>query len=327
MECMVERKPMNLMQLTPTMEELEKKPMNILQYMLTPFGLSLRHKSIDYYFTGIVVSVFGLFFITIFLSLFTSFTSFFVLSFKICMLLVIITTIWSYLHLKTTFWKFIAMYDEISHFEHKNYKRSPFTLPLTTFIVISVSMVVITEIDVTLNDIYQDIFGPYLSYIFYKQMPISSLWFTFYTFVVQYLNLELCHKYNKLILFYLRKVKRNMHIRPNVVIKYEINKIIEKFTVNDSQFQYTVYRLNYLLIVQNTSFLLFQILLIILNNEFNENTIFYYYPHSMIALYITYMTICQAYILLKKHNQANLIKSLVKWRDFHPFRSVTVHKI
>ena len=163
------------------MVEVERKPMNLIQYMLTPFGLSLRHKSIDYYFTGIVVSVFGLFLLTLVLS-FISLTPITGLILRIIVFFYVITSIMAYIHLKSTFWKFIAMYDEISHFEHKYSMSTSFTIPLITFIIWFISSYIACVLNFTLNNVYEELFGPLLSSLFYKQVPITSLWFVYWVF-------------------------------------------------------------------------------------------------------------------------------------------------
>ena len=114
------------------------RPMSLWQYMLMPFGLSLKQKSIDYYFTGIFISIISVLLLTRAASLFVSNESWNVFFFKVLSFVQSCLFLVAYCHLKRTFKKLNAMYDEIQHFITK-YRRygHPLTTPLVLFILYS----------------------------------------------------------------------------------------------------------------------------------------------------------------------------------------------
>ena len=221
-----------------------------------------------------------------------------------------------YIHLKTTFRAFIAMYDEISHFEDMYHKKTSFTLPLILFIICFTLTYLSCVYNFCFNIIYQDLFGEYLFNLFKKQIPLSIFHSALFLFSILFINFEICYKYNKMISFYYNRVKRSIYVKRecdlNSFIRHEITKILEKFIINDNEFSYTVKTLNTLTIV----LMLFINLSFISISSLNLNMDFEFYICLYIMSFMSnlYLILTQIYIYIRKYNQDKLIKLLKYWR-------------
>ena len=210
------------------------RPMSLWQYMLMPFGLSLKHKSIDYFFTGIVISIFSLLLLTMVSSLFMLNQSWNFLLFKVLTVAQNSLFLIAYTHLKRTFEKLNFMYDEIQHFLTK-YRRfgHPFTTPLILFVVFSCLFYTCTVHNLLQNDIFEKAMHPILSKLYYTQMPVSALFMTYWVFIINYLIFEFNYQYKKLLSFHNNIVKRNMDKIPIPVTGYFIDDSLRNFKIND----------------------------------------------------------------------------------------------
>ena len=296
--------------------KFDMRPMSLWQYMLMPFGLSLKHKSIDYYFTGIVISIFSLLLITMVSSLFMLNPSWNFLLFKVLTVAQNSLFLIAYTHLKRTFEKLNFMYDEIQHFLTKYHRFGhPFTTPLILFVVFSCLFYTCTVHNLLQNDIFEKAMHPILSKLYYTQMPVSALFMTYWVFIINYLIFEFNYQYKKLLSFHNNIVKRNMDKIPIPMTRYFIEDSLKNFKINDNDMRITISMFNKINIILNV-ILLFNFLIIInLNNSYQIDTHFTNELWILVLLLELYFSITQYYIILQIKTQKSIIKNLLKWRE------------
>ena len=150
--------------------------MRLFQYMLVPFGLSFRFNSLDYYFTGITISIFGLFFVTTVLS-FGAFNDTKMILLKANFLVTVSSMLWSFKLIKQKLEKFYGMYDEILAFDEMYIQsRNTFGFSLIIFLL-SFTFTYITGIYVVLtNTFINEIFAlAHLKIYLYHHFALTSL--------------------------------------------------------------------------------------------------------------------------------------------------------
>lgn len=118
-----------------------------------------------------------------------------------------------------------------------------------------------------------------------------------------------------MIYFDNRLVKRTMISQSSgSQLKHQINLILEKFVINDLDFNSTVMYLNKIVVAKTILMSLMSISHIIINIV---NDIVYelnFYPCFMLFLYNFYFILTQAIIYRKNKHQAVLITKLILWK-------------
>ena len=177
--------------------------MNLFQYVLLPFGLSLRYKTLDYIFTGISTSIFGLMVGTTLLSLPMD-SSLNVILAKLVALLVEFFRIWAYVFMRKRSEDLYGMFDAILIFERNKTpkERLKFGFSLILFISCLMLSYVITILLTLLNIEINQLFVPLkFDILFCHHAAVTFLFVIYWTFVIQFIYFEFCYKYYNVLKF------------------------------------------------------------------------------------------------------------------------------
>ena len=236
--------------------------MNLFQYILLPFGLSLKHKTLDFIFTGISVSTLGILFMTHLLALPKDYLSFNAVLSKISGLVLFCISTRAYIHLKKCSEDIYGMFDAILVFERNKTpkERLKFGFSLISFISCFMSSYVLSLSMILLFDEINHLYQPFnINLHLYHHAAITDLYFIYWMFVIQFIYFEFCNKYYNLMKFSTDIIERFVSFRPHFVIRYQINEVIDNFIENDKQFAENVNPLRLYIILMSIS-LNFQIL-------------------------------------------------------------------
>ena len=288
--------------------------MNLFEYMIVPFGLSLKHKSLDNCFIGITYSVFGLFLVTIALSL-PFFTTVSDLIMKINFIVVISSMTSAYCLLKNKFEKILGMISSIEAFEEKRCKpKQKFRLSLIAFILCFMLTFVASVYQVMLNvRIYTHLFKYQL--FMYHHICLTGLHVIYFVYLIQFIFFETSNRYYRVLKCSNEFIKRFLCFKPNYLIRYQINEVLEKFKINDLEFTQTVLTLRKLILLimfSNNIMRIFQILYFI---ELNVENVYIFVIIFYNLILNSYFISTQIIIWRKSLIQLILIKNIDNWKD------------
>ena len=290
--------------------------MNLFQYILLPFGLSLRHKTLDYIFSGISSSVFFLMAVTTLLSLPIN-TSIEVILLKISSFGLLFVWIWAYILLNKRSEDLYGMFDAILVFERNRTPKERLKFGFSLILFISCLMLsYVLSIHFTLSNIeFNLIFAPVqFEILFYHHAPLTFLFLIYWVFVIQFIHFEFCYKYNNLLKFSNTVIERYLSYRPDFVIRYQINEVIENFVENDKQFNKIIKPLKSIICLM-ILFVNFDIFLtyIVLGEDRNSITSYLIYSITFIINFYTIVT--QIITSIKSEIQNTLIDNINNWRQ------------
>ena len=294
--------------------------MNLFQYILLPFGLSLRHKTLDNIFTGISVSMFGLVFTTIMVSIpFCNTTK--TIIFRFSSLAIQMSYIAAYYLLKKRSEDIYGMFDAILEFEKKQTpkERLKFGFSLISFITCLMLTYVLSIYLVLTNQEYYNLFALNQFFnqviLYYNPIPIpivlTFLFFIYWMFVIQFIHFEFCYKYYNLLIFSNTVIEKYLCFRPNFLIRYQINEVIEDFEENDKQFNQSLKPLKLIILLLFIS-VNFQFSITIWLLSGSQSI----YPCCFAAFTVNlYLIITQIITQIKSKIQNILIQNINVWKD------------
>ena len=290
--------------------------MNLFQYILLPFGLSLKHKTLDSIFTGISYSVFSLWLITQVLSLLIDMT---IKTTLLKLSSFTVGLIWVRIHifLKQNSEDFYGMFDSILAFQRRKCPQTlKFNVSSVGFILCFMICYIITLVYVLLNLFINQLYAMYkLNFLLYHNIALSGFYIIYWIYVTQFIYFETNYRYFNVLCFSNNIIKKFMKFRPNVVIRYQIDEVIENFKINDNQFNQFVKPLkryiNLLALFVNISI----IQLILLSIDFNIELIYLFFIFLFIILFNLYFISTQTVIHNKSKIQNILIKNITIWRN------------
>ena len=260
-------------------------------------------------------------FIIVFLSL-PFHSSIKIILFKAILLSSVTLLVRAYILMKRRSEDFIGMFDAILRFEENNYqKRRYFGLSFKTFIFCSVisylSTLCIASFSKDLNEMLA--IG-HLKLLVYHHIALTGFYFTFWFFVIQYINYELCLRYYSVLNFSIDFIAKFLSFRPDFVIRYQIDEVIEKFEENDQQFNQTVNPLKRIIFPFILSINLMTYLSISIGNDFITDPFITYTLYTNLLIQDFYFVFTQISIHFKSNIQNVLINIIRVWKtcdDIH----------
>ena len=290
--------------------------MRLFQYMLVPFGLSFRFASIDYYFSGITVSIFGLFFVTTVLS-FGVFNDIKMVVLKISFLVTVLCLIRSFKLLQQNLEKFYEMYDEILAFDETHTPQTnkfglSMIIFLLSFMLTYITGMYIVSTNSFINEIFELVnFKVYL----YHHFAITSFYFVYWLYVIQFIVFEFLYKYYNVLNFNNKCLERFLCYKPDYLIVYKINDVINKFEENESNLKQIIYPLERTIVTMVLSFNFVMFMEILIYLDHNIDVIFIYMSILFMLFMSFYFVFTQTVIFKQRRVETILMKSIDQWKN------------
>ena len=299
-------------------QQLEDIPecMTLFQYILSPFGLTLKHKTWDHIFIGITITVYSVISLTVITS-FSIPTHYYISTIRILMLLIFISHLMAFLTMKRVLAKIVCMFDEICEYERKyQLKNTTFDLTLIVFLL----SYILTYISFTFNALHNPIYVQMFSNnvvllkMFYFQVSITLLFTLWCHFSFQFIISRLCYRYYMLFKTFDKTIDKYLRYRPDALLRHQIDQILNKMNKTKQSFKETVCPLNKRILIQNispTCVLILQIFSYLIIDDINN------YRYVLIVgvfIWTTCFIFTQLMIFLRIKLQNNLIFKITQWK-------------
>lgn len=289
--------------------------MTLFQYILSPFGLTLRHKTWDNIFFGISLTIFSVFVLTFVASL-TQITPWYIFVMKLIIFCCIATFVMIYIKLKANLSKIIVMYDEICVYETKyNLKTTTFDTTLIAFVLCFVVSYVLMIFDILSNKTFSAIFNnnEVLLTLFYTHVSFSSLFVLLFRFSVQFIISRLCYRYYCLFKFYEKSIDVYLQYRPDFILRYRIEQILVTILKTKKSFDTTVRPINKCQIVITLSLNIFFIFRLITDTHIN--LVVAILQITQLVLVNTNFVIGLVIVHVRKQTQDRLLYKIFSWKE------------
>ena len=298
-------------------QQLEDIPeyMTLFQYILSPFGLTLKHKTWDHIFTGIIITIFTVFSLTILTSL-SIVTPFYIIIIKIAVLSTLITYISAFILMKKIFSKIICMYEEICDYDCKyRQKKTTFDFTLIVFVITFIITYIVVNFNALYNPITDRMFSNnvVLLKLFYYQIAIISLLFLFWQFSIQFVVCRLCYQYYNLFKIFDKIIDKYLRYRPDVLLRHRIDQIFEKISETKNSFRLTIYLLNKVIVIQIIFVNLFLIIHILADIMIETNSEYSIMLIVFISVNLFFLT-TELILLLSVRLQNRLLNKINIWK-------------
>ena len=291
--------------------------MNLFQYILLPFGLSLEYKTLDNVFSGISFSVFSIYLLTTLMSIPLD-LSMDGLILKTSVLFVFLQLFRSYILLRRERENFFGQLDAVLRFERNKCpkERLKFGFSMISFIsclmLTYVSCVYIMLMNGEVNRLFSN---HQVNILLYQHFALTGLYVVCWLFVIQFINFELRHKYYNVLKLSHDFIERYLSFRPNFLIRYQIDEVIDNFKKNIKQFNKTVDPLNRIIIEMMVILNIETYLLISQmkgSDQVQLSSHFIYFPLTVLNIYFIST---QIVIHIKSQIQSILIQKINIWKN------------
>ena len=300
--------------------------------MLVPLGVSHKFKTLDNIFNGITLSIFGLFLLTFGLSLATISTKY-ELIIKLCAFVSTLSRVKSHKVLKNNIKDFLGMTEAIEDFESKRCPNNfsfnySLILFLLTFLSVYISCVFLVASSPFQDQIFNGFKIVHIKVMLSHHFTFTSFIPIYSTFLLQFLYFEFCIHYYNVLNFSNNFIKRYLSFRPDVRIRYIIDKVIEDFQENDSQYEKFLDPIRKSIWMIYLSFNIcfsFELILLLIKHDFTALAVI-----SMLFFFNFYFIFTQIFIYNKSKSQKVLLKTIEKWKTLaekgHKFRGSLLSK-
>ena len=213
----------------------------LYQYMLVPLGVSHKFKTLDKIFNGIILSIFGLFLLTSSLTLAIIKTKYeLIITFS--GFLTILSGVKSHKDLKNNIKDFLGMTEAIEDFESKRCpNKCSFSYSIIVFLLTFLSIYISCVLLISLSPIQDQMFNGlqtvHIKVMLSHHATLTTYFLLYLPFLVQFLYFEFCIHYYNVLNYSNNFIKRYLSYRPDLRIRYIIDKVVQDFQENDTQYQ------------------------------------------------------------------------------------------